>query len=104
MNAYCSQDTIETQQDESVKPDTTTAEPLAPPPRPDTAASAIGATPDYFSVAHLNILLQAAVVLRLVGTRHLAVQSFHPLHPSHRHRGCWVAQHQTFGEVCDQAL
>jgi ATF/CREB family transcription factor len=52
MNAYCSQDTIETQQDESVKPDTTTAEPLAPPPRPDTAASAIGATPDYFSVAH----------------------------------------------------
>ena len=50
MDANGLQDTIATKPE--VKPEGTNAEPLAPPPRPDPAAPAIGATPDYFSVAH----------------------------------------------------
>ena len=38
--------------DESLKAETTNAEPLAPPPRPGAAAPQVGNTPDYFSVAH----------------------------------------------------
>lgn len=42
-------DATDSKQDDSIKPETTNAEPLAPPPRP---APAVGSTPDYFSVAH----------------------------------------------------
>jgi ATF/CREB family transcription factor len=47
---------IDSKQDDSIKPDTTNAEPLAPPPRPGVTAPPVGNTPDYFSVAHGGIL------------------------------------------------
>ena len=45
---------VDSKPDDSIKPEPTNAEPLAPPPRP---APAVGNTPDYFSVAHSGHLL-----------------------------------------------
>ena len=42
----------DSKQEDLIKPESTNAEPLAPPPRPGAAAVPVGNTPDYFSVVH----------------------------------------------------